>query len=61
MRGTVLFWLMTAGGLLLAVYGLYFGVIALFGLRRRPRYPAAAPKTCFAVVIAARNEEARCV
>ena len=58
MRGTVLFWLMTAGGLLLAVYGLYFGVIALFGLRRRPRYPAAAPKTCFAVVIAARNEEA---
>ena len=58
MRGNFLFWLLVAGGLLLAGYSLYFGVIALFGLRRRPRYPVAAPSTRFAVVIAARNEEA---
>jgi len=37
---------------------LYFGVVALFALKRRKEYPRAAPATRFAVVIAARNEEA---
>ncbi len=58
MRGGFLFWILAAGGLLTAAYSLYFGVIALFGLRRRPHYPVVAPSTRFAVVIAARNEEA---
>lgn len=39
-------------------FTLYFGIVALFALRRRKRFPHAEPKTRFAVVIAARNEEA---
>lgn len=34
----------------------YTGVIGLFTLKRRRRYPAAAPVTRFAVIIPARNE-----
>lgn len=37
---------------------LYFVFIALAGLRRPPAWPPAAPRTRFAVVIPARNEEA---
>jgi len=42
----------------LKIFTLYFAVVALFALRRRKRYPHAAPRTRFAVVVAARNEEA---
>lgn len=46
-------------GALMCVYGCYFGVIALAGFRRRVRhYPVCAPKTKFALVVAARNEAA---
>lgn len=44
--------------LALKVFTLYFAVIAAFALVRRRRYPQAAPQTRFAVVAAARNEEA---
>lgn len=42
----------------LKIFTLYFGVVALFALRRRKKYPQAEAKTRFAVVVAARNEEA---
>lgn len=41
----------------LKIFTLYFAVVAVFALLRRRSYPAAAPQTRFAVVIAARNEE----
>lgn len=41
----------------LKIFTLYFAAVAVFALLRRRRYPAAAPQTRFAVVIAARNEE----
>ena len=44
--------------MVLRVFTVYFAAVALFALRRRKTYPVAAPKTRFAVVIAARNEEA---
>lgn len=42
----------------LKIFTLYFAAVALFALRRRKQYPHAAPVTRFAVVVAARNEEA---
>lgn len=51
---TVLFIL----SLTLKIFTLYFAVVAVFALRRRKRYPHADPATRFAVVVAARNEEA---
>ena len=44
--------------LCLKVFTVYFAAVALFALRRRKQYPRTAPKTRFAVVVAARNEEA---
>ena len=41
-----------------AAYAAYFIILALFGLKKDPVYPAAAPAHRFAVLIAARNEEA---
>lgn len=46
---------MIVGGIF-ALYGLYFGFIALFGLKKPAAPPATAPKTRFALVSAARNE-----
>lgn len=43
--------------LCLKVFTLYFAAVALFALKKRRRYPVAPPRTRFAVVIAARNEE----
>ncbi len=51
---TILFLL----SLSLKVFTVYFGAVALFALRRRKHFPHADPKTRFAVVVAARNEEA---
>lgn len=48
--------LMIAGGVF-ALYGVYFCVVAAFGLKKRRQHPAAAPTTRFAVVVAARNEQ----
>ena len=43
----------------LKLFTVYFAAVVIAGLlRRRPRYPRATPKTRFAVVVAARNEEA---
>ena len=42
----------------LRVFTVYFAAVALFALRKRKAYPTAAPGIRFAVVIAARNEEA---
>ena len=43
--------------LCLKIFTIYFAVIAVFALWPRRKYPAAAARTRFAVVIAARNEE----
>ena len=43
---------------LLAAYMAYFVLLALPGLRKDPVYPAAPPANRFAVLVAARNEEA---
>ena len=50
----VLFWLSMA----LKVVTVYFACIAVFALKKKRSYPSAAPQTKFAVIIAARNEEA---
>lgn len=42
----------------LKIFTIYFVAVGLFIFCRRKRYPRVAPKTRFAVVIAARNEEA---
>ena len=42
----------------LKIFTLYFAAVAVFALRRRKRFPRSAPQTRFAVVVAARNEEA---
>lgn len=42
----------------LKLFTLYFAVVAASALRRRRRYPRSAPAIRFAVVAAARNEEA---
>ncbi len=39
-------------------YVLYYGILSLFALRRKPAYPTSGPKHRFAAVIAARNEQA---
>lgn len=44
--------------LLLKLFPLYFGLIGIFTIFRRKRIPKAAPATRFAVLAAARNEEA---
>ena len=44
--------------LCLKIFTIYFAAVAVFALRRRRKYPHAAPQTRFAVVVAARNEEA---
>ena len=44
--------------LALKLFTLYFAAVAVFALRRQRRYPHAAPAFRFAVVAAARNEEA---
>ncbi len=45
-------------GIPLSVIGIYFSVVALFSLKKETRYKSVAPKTKFAIVIAARNEAA---
>ena len=50
----ILFWLALA----LKFFTVYFACIALFALKKPRPYPRAAPATRFAVIIAARNEEA---
>lgn len=42
----------------LKIFTLYFAAVAIFALRRRKRFPRSTPQTRFAVVVAARNEEA---
>lgn len=54
MLDTILFVL----SLSLKIFTLYFAAVAVFALRRRKRFPRSAPQTRFAVVVAARNEEA---
>lgn len=44
--------------LFLKVFTLYFAVVAVFALKKRRRRAQAAPQTRFAVIAAARNEEA---
>lgn len=49
-------WILTVLMTLLNLFTVYLGIIFLFTFRRRTSYPAAAPKTRFAVIIPARNE-----
>ena len=58
MTPRILLLIVSVPGIFLAAYGLYFAGIALLGLRRHLSYPKAAPQARFAVVVAARNEEA---
>lgn len=44
--------------LALKVFTLYFAAVAVFALAKRRRYPRMEPRTRFAAVVAARNEEA---
>ena len=44
--------------LLLKAASLWFLAVALFGLRKPKRYAVCAPRTRFACLVAARNEEA---
>ncbi len=44
-------------GILLTAYSIFFGILFCGYFRRKRKFPAAKPKTRFAVVIAARNEE----
>lgn len=44
--------------LCLKSFTIYFAGVAVFALLRRRKYPHAAPRTRFAVIAAARNEEA---
>ena len=48
------FWLALA----LKLFTVYFACVALFNLRGRRSYPKTPPRTRFAVLVAARNEEA---
>ena len=54
----LLYILPLALSLVLKVFTIYFAAIAVYALVRRHRWPKAAPQTRFAVVVAARNEEA---
>ena len=58
MTPRILLLIVSVPGIFLAAYGLYFAAIALLGLRRHLSYPKAVPQARFAVVVAARNEEA---
>lgn len=49
---------LTVLGVLFALYSVYYGVIAAFGFKKRREAPAAPARTRFAVLVAARNEEA---
>ncbi len=51
---TVLFIL----SLCLKIFTIYFAAVAVFALKKRRRYPVSPAQTRFAVVVAARNEEA---
>ena len=42
----------------LRFFTVYYAIIACFALKRRKKIPEAAPRTRFAVLLAARNEEA---
>ncbi|MEG0397182.1 MAG: glycosyl transferase, partial [Oscillospiraceae bacterium] len=42
----------------LTIYGIYFVIMAMLSFKKHKQYPNAAPKTRFALVVAARNEEA---
>lgn len=53
---TIISNLLLAAGILLGVYGIYFLCIALHGLRETATQKCAAPKSRFALVVAARNE-----
>lgn len=44
--------------LCLKIFTIYFACVAVFAMVRRKKYPHAEPKTRFAVLAAARNEEA---
>lgn len=50
--------LATVGGGVLSLYGIYFFILALFALKKEKSYPVAKPQKRFAVLVAARNEEA---
>jgi len=50
--------LLFALSLFLKIFTIYFAVVAAFALKRRKSCPHAAPRARFAVVVAARNEEA---
>lgn len=54
----ILWRLVTACSILLGLYMLYFGAVALFGFKKRRAVPHTAPRNRFACVVAARNEEA---
>ena len=45
-------------GLVFALYGGYYLVVALFGLKQNKPLPEKGPKTRFALLVAARNEQA---
>ncbi len=45
-------------GVFFTLYNCYYLFIALFGFKKHKDLPAAAPKTRFALLVAARNEEA---
>lgn len=45
-------------GLVMAAYTAYFFILALFSLRKPKEYPRRPPAARFAVLVAARNEEA---
>lgn len=49
--------LLVLGGIF-AVYGIYFVVTSLFGFKKQKPAPTALPRTRFAVLVAARNEQA---
>ena len=44
--------------LFLKLFTVYFACVAIFNLKKRRAYPIAPPQTRFAVIVAARNEEA---
>ena len=54
---SVLMNLLVLSGGLFALYGLWFCIVGVFGLKRHTPYAQAPPTTRFAVVVAARNEE----
>lgn len=55
---TIISNLLIAAGVLLGIYSIYFLCIALHGLREKTAPAPTAPRTRFALVVAARNEAA---